>query len=247
MTTYQYEQLDANNKERRILHLQPGAFEDPIHVSIEHINFDPTPCDATHIINSGELQQTQESLPGDWDVHRTLEDRLIFSCWKKGKLTHTSWTSPVAWSKDLMLDSDPITSLKATTYTHFEAVSYTWGYIGDLSEHKVVTVGLPYQEAGTIAVGSNLWSMLRQLRGVSAVRTLWIDAICINQNNHLERSRQVQKMSTVYSFAKRVIIWLGESANESTTALHTLEHIGKQVEYKAARYIIPAPNCTKSR
>jgi hypothetical protein len=54
-------------------------------------------------------------------------------------------------------------------------------------------------------------------------------------------------MSAVYTFAKRVILWLGESAKESTKALYTLEHIGKQLEFTHGRYMIQAPDCIESR
>lgn len=249
MTTYKYEPLDANNKEIRILHLQPGAFEDPIHLSIEHIHFDPLPLDASQTTSREELQRIQKTLPGDWEVHRTLEDRLIYSRWENGELIHTSWTSPVVSFQDMVPESDTVTRQEATTgsYTHFEAVSYTWGSSSDPSEAKTFTVASAFTEIGTIAVGPNLWSMLRQLRGTNAARALWIDAICINQNDRSEKSRQFPRRGAIYTFAKRVIVWLGESADESTTALYTLEHIGKQVEFTHERYIIPAPDCTESR
>ena len=39
-------------------------------------------------------------------------------------------------------------------------------------------------------------------------RVLWIDAICINQANILERNGQVQHMALIYKHASRVIVWL---------------------------------------
>ncbi len=40
---------------------------------------------------------------------------------------------------------------------------------------------------------------------------IWIDAVCINQNDELERASQVRKMRQIYSSAWAVIAWLGES------------------------------------
>lgn len=40
---------------------------------------------------------------------------------------------------------------------------------------------------------------------------LWVDALCINQNDILERNSQVSMMRTIYSRARMVLIWLGES------------------------------------
>lgn len=46
----------------------------------------------------------------------------------------------------------------------------------------------------------------------ASFRTLliWIDQICINQNDHLERGHQVSIMKRIFSQAKEVIVWLGE-------------------------------------
>jgi len=42
-------------------------------------------------------------------------------------------------------------------------------------------------------------------------RTLWVDAICINQNDVVERGHQVRLMRDIFSRAKRVVVWLGSS------------------------------------
>lgn len=39
----------------------------------------------------------------------------------------------------------------------------------------------------------------------------WIDAICINQKDKMEKSKQVRLMESIYRSANRVIVWLGES------------------------------------
>jgi hypothetical protein len=39
---------------------------------------------------------------------------------------------------------------------------------------------------------------------------LWIDGVCINQTDILERNRQVQLMGEIYSRASCVLIWLGD-------------------------------------
>lgn len=50
-------------------------------------------------------------------------------------------------------------------------------------------------------------------------RVLWIDAICIDQDDHEERSSQVAMMSLVYTGATQVCVWIGEDDDESTMAL----------------------------
>jgi FAD/FMN-containing dehydrogenase len=53
-----------------------------------------------------------------------------------------------------------------------------------------------------------LGDALRDLRYHEKDRVLWIDALCIDQNNNEERGEQVQQMGSIYSKAERVIIWL---------------------------------------
>ncbi|KAI2473329.1 heterokaryon incompatibility protein-domain-containing protein [Annulohypoxylon bovei var. microspora] len=83
----------------------------------------------------------------------------------------------------------------------FEALSYTWGNPKDL---------IPIEVNGEmISVTKNLATALTYLRKGSSERYLWIDAICINQNDLNERSAQVAMMGKIYQTATRVISWLG--------------------------------------
>lgn len=38
---------------------------------------------------------------------------------------------------------------------------------------------------------------------------IWIDAICIEQENDIEKSTQVPHMGSIYSLASQVAVWLG--------------------------------------
>ncbi|KAK8115627.1 hypothetical protein PG984_012129 [Apiospora sp. TS-2023a] len=58
-------------------------------------------------------------------------------------------------------------------------------------------------------VTKNLATALTYLRNESYARNLWVDAICINQNDLDERSTQVAQMGAIYRTARRVISWLG--------------------------------------
>jgi hypothetical protein len=77
------------------------------------------------------------------------------------------------------------------------ALSYTWG---DLSNRRDI-----YINGHKFSITSNLYQALQHLRSNTAVRHLWIDAICINQNDN----EQVPRMREVYSRAQCVIVWLG--------------------------------------
>ncbi|PMD53878.1 HET-domain-containing protein, partial [Hyaloscypha bicolor E] len=42
-------------------------------------------------------------------------------------------------------------------------------------------------------------------------RSLWADAVCINQRDNKEKGHQVALMAKIYSNANCVLVWLGES------------------------------------
>ena len=88
----------------------------------------------------------------------------------------------------------------------YEALSYVWGGIPGPK-----TIELRDQH---IPVTSNLESALRHLRDRDHHRILWIDALCINQDDLQERNHQVRQMRTIYESASRVVAWLGPADAE---------------------------------
>ncbi|PMD41093.1 hypothetical protein L207DRAFT_632593 [Hyaloscypha variabilis F] len=82
-----------------------------------------------------------------------------------------------------------------------------WG-----SELKTQTICINGSE---ISVRENLWLALQHLRWTSEARVLWIDALCIHQQNVHERNHQVSQMGRIYNRARRVIVWLGPSDSGS--------------------------------
>jgi hypothetical protein len=87
----------------------------------------------------------------------------------------------------------------------YEAPSYTWG--SEDSQNAIVIDGK------TFLISDNLWEALVRLRKPCKERFLWIDAICINQDDIPERNQQLRIMPHIYSRAQMVLVWLG-SAND---------------------------------
>ncbi|KAK3711180.1 hypothetical protein LTR37_009773 [Vermiconidia calcicola] len=69
----------------------------------------------------------------------------------------------------------------------------------------------------SINITDNLFRALKRLRGHLLSRTLWIDAICINQDDGSEKSSQVQMMGRIYKSATTVLVWLGEYSDPSSS------------------------------
>ena len=102
----------------------------------------------------------------------------------------------------------------------YEAVSYVWG---------------PSQPAYTITVDGrgcevreNLWLFLKRYRHPEHVVILWIDALCIDQSNTLERNHQVQLMGSIYQTASRTAVWLGAEDDASVRSM-SLIHRAKTI------------------
>ncbi|KAF2107901.1 heterokaryon incompatibility protein-domain-containing protein [Lophiotrema nucula] len=82
----------------------------------------------------------------------------------------------------------------------YEAISYVWGDPNDTA---------PIECNGSIVqVTRNLEDALRIFRYETRERTLWADAICINQQDSEEKNQQVRRMDQVFRGAVRVLAWL---------------------------------------
>lgn len=91
----------------------------------------------------------------------------------------------------------------------YEALSYTWANdAGDSRKSYSVYYGEGWE---VIRVTENCANALRRLRYRNKTRTLWVDAICINQEDVDERSHQVEMMADIFACAERVIVYLGEN------------------------------------
>ena len=56
---------------------------------------------------------------------------------------------------------------------------------------------------------------------------VWVDALCIDQQNRDERTQQVQLMTSIYTKASYVAIWLGSEADDSNLAVNLVEDVAK--------------------
>lgn len=84
----------------------------------------------------------------------------------------------------------------------FEAISYCWGT--ELSQKH-----LHVANGSSLRLTQSLYDALQAFRHLDRPRHLWVDAVCINQDDIHERSSQVQMMGSIYARARRVLVWLG--------------------------------------
>ncbi len=109
-------------------------------------------------------------------------------------------------------------------HPHFEALSYVWGVRQRLE--SILCCGRDF------VIRPNLAAALRRVRCHDEDRILWVDAICINQNNDQERAEQVGFMGRIYAGAHQVLIWLGE---ENPSAFKTVVNLAKNLPRRSTQ------------
>ncbi|KAJ4305990.1 hypothetical protein N0V88_000781 [Collariella sp. IMI 366227] len=99
----------------------------------------------------------------------------------------------------------------------YDALSYSWG---QGPRNKVLNLD------GTVfAISTTLHAALRALRSPTEYTYIWVDQICINQDDAAEKSVQVAGMLKIYLKAATVHVWLGEATEHSDLAIAALsEH-----------------------
>ncbi len=131
----------------------------------------------------------------------------------------------------------------------YEALSYVWGPpersdIALVSKPAISPKPLSQLFARlrtgarprtTLGITHNLAVALHHLRHSKKPRVLWIDAICIDQDDTAERSAEVLEMGSIYSHANRVTVWLGPSSEDSRLAINTLSRLAEGIYYNSSK------------
>ncbi|KFA72154.1 hypothetical protein S40288_07067 [Stachybotrys chartarum IBT 40288] len=110
----------------------------------------------------------------------------------------------------------------------YEALSYVWG-----SETNPLRISIGRR--WSLDISQNLECALRHIRYEDRSRTLWVDAVCINQEDLQERSQQVAMMGDIYELASRVIVWLGPEENDSDRALDFFASLASMIHVNWAQ------------
>ncbi|EHA25226.1 hypothetical protein ASPNIDRAFT_42414 [Aspergillus niger ATCC 1015] len=112
------------------------------------------------------------------------------------------------------------------------ALSYTWGAPTPEASVKGVT-SIPNHHVkcngDVIHITKNLHDFLNRVRSDRKLcpRSFWIDSVCINQEDELERASQVAFMASIYRSADMVISWLGEQDAHTEDAFSLIRFLGK--------------------
>jgi hypothetical protein len=137
---------------------------------------------------------------------------------------------PGEWSETI---SGTLSSFSLDNAPSYDALSYVWG--NPAFTRNILLDGYAFP------VTINLESALRYLRhprrSSREPRVVWIDAICIDQQNLEERSSQILLMRQVFQSAKMVLVWLGEATNQSRDAFQLIQKASLGIDKDLERYV----------
>ncbi|KAH6881168.1 heterokaryon incompatibility protein-domain-containing protein [Thelonectria olida] len=108
-----------------------------------------------------------------------------------------------------------LTNVKLDDQPNYSALSYVWG---DASPNDPVL----QVDSHLLRIRRSLFQALEELVSDVTMMVIWIDQICIHQENDTEREQQVKLMSRIFTQAQRVICWLGRPDEDSEYAFKLL-------------------------
>lgn len=100
---------------------------------------------------------------------------------------------------------------KADLLHRYVAISYAWEDDTPVSE-------LQLDDGRRLPLSRTLVSLVESLQRWFSHVSVWIDAICINQADAVEKAAQVRSIGSVYANAEKVIIWLGSANKDAALA-----------------------------
>ncbi|KAF2472708.1 HET-domain-containing protein, partial [Lindgomyces ingoldianus] len=86
----------------------------------------------------------------------------------------------------------------------YEALSYVWGEMEAKTNYFIEIEGT------NMEITPNLYRALQALRMQESSRVLWVDSLCINQNDNKDKEIQISMMVEIYRSAQHVAVYLGE-------------------------------------
>lgn len=112
----------------------------------------------------------------------------------------------------------------------YEAISYRWAEVS--GQREMILNGLQF-DAPASAV-----KVLRQFRpkDPNGFRLIWIDAVCINQSDLVEKGQQVQIMGEIYKSCSGALIWLGDFDDSVDEAVKSLNIVLNEIRERTDNF-----------
>lgn len=121
----------------------------------------------------------------------------------------------------------------------FTAVSYVWGIWPELPPTILCNdeYNVPINPKGHEA----LLALRNHHSDNANGLTIWVDGICINQDDKDEKAVQIPLMGTIYNFAETVFVWLGEGTPGAQRTAAWLNHATRKLPGRPGNLWICGP------
>jgi hypothetical protein len=215
-----YKPLDETMNDIRVLQFEepwhPDLASERLRLSLKNVSLDRLSDSYVFLGSNHDVEETWR----DQYTH-ILETRCLAP-------THSSFSSNTT-------SRGPCELRSRFAWGDFEALSYAWG-----DRTRVAHIWL---DGALKEVSQDLEAALRALHCLPETQLgmhYWIDALCINQDDILERNQQVKRMHRIFRDARAVVVWLGPEKEEDHRAIRAMTDTRRDASQNGR--VIPPPN-----
>ncbi|KAK8103505.1 uncharacterized protein PG998_010538 [Apiospora kogelbergensis] len=216
---YKYTTLPSGKKRIRLMKLQDSSTSN----AGIYCEFIEAEYDNFHIPKLAPDEETEDTyeLPKEYqgDIEADKKDKLEQLKKKRDEKKNKSKEQRDEEERQANKTLDKEWEKAWDDRVNYDALSWCWGTSPPQYALMVRKGEVTYK----LKIKRELALALKYLRYRHKTRILWVDAVCINQDNPSERNHQVQMMSRIYTRARMVCIWLGEHTEESKTAIKFIQ------------------------
>lgn len=218
-SSYPYRPLQLPSQ-TRVLELEVGKFEEPLRGRLEHISLSSSLDDSYDALSYCRNCSTKTPPPQD---KFEIAPAAIAAVQNGPKYDENAPIEGTPHGTIVNLLGRMLTIHMA----RYESLFYKYGW--------PLPVDVLLLDGVEVAVGGELAAALRRLRDANEERRIWIDAVCINQNDIAEKNEHVKMMGQIYAQASMVHVWLGEQYGDEEGALKAFVIVLKVFEEMAER------------
>ncbi|KAJ3566474.1 hypothetical protein NPX13_g7116 [Xylaria arbuscula] len=216
-----YKPLDASRNEIRAIYLHPDTSQDsPIECTLKHVSLDEYSDEYKIFLELDGAGKSSSYQARSW---RLITDRPPLSDWFHPDEPPEGLGRNVAagFSKSPVYQEDRFLNAPKYVWGDFIALSYEWGD-ANVTEKIVV-------DSVLTRITKNLKNALQTLRSRKHGELkgkpvyYWVDALCINQADIIERNAQVPLMGEIDSSARTVLIMTGPAVKDEQAVSELLD------------------------
>ncbi|PQE24049.1 heterokaryon incompatibility protein [Rutstroemia sp. NJR-2017a BVV2] len=209
-----------NDGEVRFLSLEPSSYPEPddaasISCQMRPVKLKDLRASAKHFEKESEVERQWRGL-----MHHSYNYASLFKP-RRGLLDRALKGYIKSLEENQAIAPSVLSPHLSDRYV---ALSYVWGSPAD--KKTIIVNGVEMQ------ITQNLHAALLELRRSTWVRrgvNLWIDALCINQDDLDEREQQVKLMQEIYARAWQVVIFLGPKTSNTSSAYTALKWLAHEI------------------